>query len=83
MHIYGRIRNEEDFKFFNNLPSRKRPSTVFRLKRAFFQPATDCHLMEGKLSIRAFSPSSISFNDNAIRRKKVYSSKLFKDLPPT
>ena len=48
---------------------------------------TDCSLMEGKLSIVLFSPSSISFNDNTIVRnfypRKYHSSKLFKDLPPT
>ena len=50
-------------------------------------PATDCNLMKVKLSIRPSSPSSISFNDNAIVRnfypKKFHSSKLFKDLPPS
>ena len=44
-------------------------------------------IMEGKLSIVLFSPSSISFNDNTIVRnfypRKFHSSKLFKDLPPT
>ena len=69
--------------FFNNLLSRKRPSTVFRLKQAYYQPVTDCRLMEEKLSTGVFSPSSISFNDNAMHRKKFHSSKLFKDLPPT
>ena len=43
--------------------------------------------MEGKLSVGLFSPSSITFNDNAIVRKfyakKFHSSKLFKDLLPT
>ena len=43
--------------------------------------------MEGKLSIGRFSPSSTSFNDNAIvgkfYHKKFHSSKLFKDLPTT
>ena len=68
--------------FFNNSPSRKRPSLVFRLKQAYSQPVTDCRLIEGKLSMGVFSPSSISFTDNAIYRKKLHSSKLFKDLPP-
>ena len=43
--------------------------------------------MEGKLSIGLLSPSSISFNDNAMVKnfcpKKFQSLKLFKDLPPT
>ena len=55
---------------------------VFWLKQAYSQPATNCRLMEGKLSIR-----TLSFNDNAIVRdfcpEKFHSSKLFKDLPPT
>ena len=65
--------------FFNNLPSRKRPSTVFRLNQAYSQTLTDCRLMEGKLFVRVFSPSSISSNDNTIRHKKFRSSKLFKE----
>ena len=69
--------------FFNNLPLRERPSTIFRLKQAYSQLVTDCRLMQGKLFIGAFSPRSISFNDNAIRRRKFHFSKLFKDLPPT
>ena len=39
------------------------------------QPVTDDCLREGKLSVGVFSPSSISFNDNAIHRKKFHSSK--------
>ena len=31
-------------------------------------PATERSLMQGKLSVGLFSPSSISFNDNAIVR---------------
>ena len=54
--------------FFNNLPLRKRPSTVFWLKQAYSQPATECGLMEGKLSVGLSSPSSISFNDYPIVR---------------
>ena len=37
-------------------------------KQVYSQPATDCRLMDGKLSIGIFSPSSISFNNNAIVR---------------
>ena len=52
----------------------------------YSQPATDCRLLEEKLSIGLFSPSSISLNNNAIVRnfypKKFHSTKLFKDLPP-
>ena len=40
----------------------------FDLNKHYSQPATDCSLMEGKLSIVLFSPSSISFNDNTIVR---------------
>ena len=54
--------------FFNNLALRKRPSTVFWLKQAYSQPATECSLMEGKLSVGLSSPSSISFNDYSIVR---------------
>ena len=54
----------------------------FRLEQAYSQPANDRRLMEGKLSIGLFSPSSISFNVNAIVRnfylKKFHSSKLSK-----
>ena len=53
---------------------------------SIIKPATDCTLMERKLSIGLLSTSSISFNDNAIERnfypKKFYSLKLFKDLLP-
>ena len=57
--------------FFKNLPLREWPSTVFRLKQGYSQPVTDSRLMEGKLSIGVFSPSSISFNDNANHYKKI------------
>ena len=38
------------------------------LKQAHSQPATNCRLMEGKLSIGLFSPSLVSFNYNSIAR---------------
>ena len=34
----------------------------------YSQPATDCRLMAGKLSLGLFSPSSIFFDDNAFVR---------------
>ena len=51
----------------------------------YSQPATCCSLiMKGKLSIGLFSPSSISFNENAIVRNfYLHPSKLIKDSSPT
>ena len=56
------------------------------LKQAYSWPATDFRLMERKLSLGLWSPSLISFNNNAIvwnfYPTKFHSSKLFKDWPP-
>ena len=49
---------------------------VFWLKQPYSQPATDCSMMEGKLSIGSFNPCATSFNDNAIVRN-FYPEKFF------
>ena len=48
-----------------------KPGSVLKTMQSFdsnkhSQPATNCRLIEGKVSISIFSPSSLSFNDNAI-----------------
>ena len=77
--------SQESFRFWD------KNYVVFWLEQAYSQPATDCGLIEGKLSTETVVPRSISFNDTAIVRnfyaKKFHpwckSKKLSKDLPPT